>query len=159
MTDRVAKEGILVGVIAFMAITSAVLVTAFLVFAISNLELADKDYVGLQRLISTELAAYFVWVVTIIAGFSLILVVSPFGAIKLGRTDERPAFGVFSWYAMLFSAGVGTGILFWSVTEPMIHYQGNPFILHAGIEPNTEAAAQRRSVSIKNNQRRGNIRE
>lgn len=141
MTEYVAKKGILSGVNAFMAITSAALVTVFLAFTISNLELADKVYVGLQRLISTELAAYFVWVVTAIAGFSLILAVSPFGSIKLGRTDERPAFGVFSWFAMLFSAGVGTGILFWSVAEPMIHYQGNPFILYAGIEPNTEAAA------------------
>ncbi len=141
MTDYVAKKGILSGANSFMAITAAALVMAFLVFTIFNLELADKAYVGLQRLISTRLATYFVWLVTAIAGFALLVALSPFGAVKLGGDDEQPAFGYFSWFAMLFSAGVGTGILFWSVAEPMIHYQGNPFIELAGIEPNTEAAA------------------
>ncbi len=124
-----------------MAITAAALVMVFLAFTIFDLELADKAYVGLQRLISTRLAGYFVRLVTAIAGFALLVAISPFGAVKLGGDDEQPAFGYFSWFAMLFSAGVGTGILFWSVAEPMIHYQGNPFIELAGIEPNTEAAA------------------
>ena len=141
MTEYVTKKGILSGANSFMAITAAALVMVFLAFTIFNLELADKAYVGLQRLISTRLAAYFVWLVTAIAGFSLLVAISPFGAVKLGGDDEQPAFGYFSWFAMLFSAGVGTGILFWSVAEPMIHYQGNPFIELAGIEPNTEAAA------------------
>ena len=141
MTEYVTKKGILSGANSFMAITAAALVMVFLAFTIFNLELADKAYVGLQRLISTRLATYFVWLVTAIAGFALLVALSPFGAVKLGGDDEQPAFGYFSWFAMLFSAGVGTGILFWSVAEPMIHYQGNPFIELAGIEPNTEAAA------------------
>lgn len=141
MTEYVTKKGILSGANSFMAITAAALIMVFLVFTIFNLELADKAYVGLQRLISTRLATYFVWLVTAIAGFALLVALSPFGAVKLGGDDEQPAFGYFSWFAMLFSAGVGTGILFWSVAEPMIHYQGNPFIELAGIEPNTEAAA------------------
>lgn len=141
MIEFVAKKGVLSGANSFMAVSAAVLVIAFLALTIFNLELADKAYVGLQQLISTRLAGYFAWVVTFIAGFSLLLAVSPFGAVKLGGDDEQPAFGHFSWFAMLFSAGVGTGILFWSVAEPIIHYQGNPFIDLAGIEPNTEAAA------------------
>ncbi len=141
MTEYVAKKGILSGANSFMAVTAVALILVFLAFTIFNLELADKAYVGLQRLISTRLAAYFVWLVTAIAGFSLLVAISPFGAVKLGGDDEQPAFGYFSWFAMLFSAGVGTGILFWSVAEPMIHYQGNPFIELAGIEPNTKAAA------------------
>ena len=141
MTKYVARKGVLSGANSFMAVSAAVLVIAFLALTIFNLELADKAYVGLQRLISTRLAGYFAWVVTLIAGFSLLLAISPFGAVKLGSDDEQPAFGHFSWFAMLFSAGVGTGILFWSVAEPIIHYQGNPLIDLAGIEPNTEAAA------------------
>jgi len=49
----------------------------FLAFTIFNLELADAAYVGLQGLIATRLAAYFVWAVTVIAGFSLILADPP----------------------------------------------------------------------------------
>ncbi len=141
MTEYVTRKGILSGANSFMAISAAALVMVFLAFTIFNLELADKAYVGLQQLVSKKLAGYFVWVVTVVAGFSLILAISPFGAIKLGGDDEQPAFGHFSWFAMLFSVGVGTGILFWSVAEPMIHHQGNPFIELAGIEPNTAAAA------------------
>jgi choline/glycine/proline betaine transport protein len=61
--------------------------------------------------------------------------------VRLGGDDERPAFGRFSWFAMLFSAGVGTGLLFWGVAEPIFHFQANPFIANAGIEARSEMAA------------------
>ena len=66
MTEYVAKKGILSGANSFMAITAAALVMVFLAFTIFNLELADKAYVGLQRLISTRLAGYFVWLACIL---------------------------------------------------------------------------------------------
>jgi len=72
-----ANKGILSGANSFMAITTAALVMVFLAFTIFNLELANAAYVGLQGLIATRLAAYFVWVVTVIAGFSLILADPP----------------------------------------------------------------------------------
>jgi choline/glycine/proline betaine transport protein len=137
MTKLIAEKGVLSGANAFMAVSSAALVLVFLTLTIFNLELADDIYVGLQRLISARLTGSIVWAVTLIAGFSILLAISPYGAIRLGGDDEGPAFGIFSWFAMLFSAGVGTGILFWSVAEPNIHYQGNPFIDLAGIEPGT----------------------
>jgi len=137
----VADKGILAGANPVMAVLSAALVLLFLVFTGVNLEFADSVYVGLQQFIATHFAGYLVWTVTLLVAFALLLAISPFGRVKLGADDDKPAFGRFSWFAMLFSAGVGTGLLFWGVAEPIIHFQANPFIEHAGIEGRSEAAA------------------
>lgn len=51
------------------------------------------------------------------------LAVSPYGNIRLGQDDDRPEFSTSSWLAMLFSAGMGVGLLFWAVAEPLTHFQ------------------------------------
>ncbi|QGU00405.1 Glycine betaine transporter OpuD [Candidatus Syntrophocurvum alkaliphilum] len=52
----------------------------------------------------------------------IFLILSPLGEIKLGRDDEEPAYSNKAWFAMLFSAGMGIGLLFWGVSEPINHY-------------------------------------
>lgn len=54
------------------------------------------------------------------------LAVSPLGRIRLGRDDEAPEFSFISWFAMLFSAGMGIGLVFWGAAEPMVHYLTPP---------------------------------
>ena len=54
------------------------------------------------------------------------LAFSRFGDVVLGDPKERPEFGDISWYSMLFSAGMGVGILFWGAAEPLTHYLNNP---------------------------------
>jgi len=56
--------------------------------------------------------------------FSLYLVVSPLGKIRLGGDDAKTEFSTLSWFAMLFSAGMGIGLMYWSVTEPVAYYTG-----------------------------------
>lgn len=56
----------------------------------------------------------------------LVLALSPFGKVKLGRDDEKAEFSMLSWFAMLFSAGMGIGLVFWSIAEPMYHFMGPP---------------------------------
>ena len=63
------------------------------------------------------------------------------GNIRLGGNDAKPEFTTTSWYAMLLSAGMGIGLMFWSVGEPMFHYS-SPSPMFAGIEGNTPEAAQ-----------------
>jgi len=67
---------------------------------------------------------------------SLILAFSRFGKIVLGNKGEKPEFSTLSWLSMLFAAGMGTGILFWGVAEPITHYLGAP-----GLEAETESGA------------------
>lgn len=79
----------------------------------------------------------FTWVVTnlgwsFILGASLFLFVtiflifSPLGSIKLGRDTDKPEYSNLTWFAMLFSAGMGIGLLFWGVSEPIFHYDWPP---------------------------------
>ncbi|PKM75108.1 MAG: glycine/betaine ABC transporter permease [Firmicutes bacterium HGW-Firmicutes-17] len=63
--------------------------------------------------------------------FSLYLAFGRFGKIRLGNDDDRPEYSNFSWFAMLFSAGMGIGLVFWGVAEPVFHYAQPPM----GIEP------------------------
>jgi len=72
------------------------------------------------------------WGWTFILGASVFLIMivylllSPVGEIKLGRDDEKPEYGNFTWFAMLFSCGMGIGLLFWGVSEPIWHYMWPP---------------------------------
>lgn len=56
----------------------------------------------------------------------LVIALSPLGRIRLGQDDEKPEFGFLSWFAMLFSAGMGIGLVFWGGAEPMYHYMSPP---------------------------------
>jgi glycine betaine transporter len=71
----------------------------------------------------------------ILAGF---LAFGPYGSIRLGRDDEEPEFSFTSWIAMLFAGGMGAGLLFWGVAEPVTHFDNPP----TGAGGTAEAARQ-----------------
>lgn len=56
----------------------------------------------------------------------LAVALSPLGKVRLGADDEKPEFSFISWFAMLFSAGMGIGLVFWGVAEPMYHFMDPP---------------------------------
>ncbi|MFP4315097.1 MAG: BCCT family transporter [Desulfovibrionales bacterium] len=58
--------------------------------------------------------------------FSLFMAFSKYGEIKLGKDHEKPRFSYFGWFSMLFAAGMGIGLIFWSVAEPLSHYLNPP---------------------------------
>lgn len=55
------------------------------------------------------------------------LAFSKYGSIRLGKDNEKPEYSTFAWFTMLFSAGMGIGLVFWSIAEPIYHYTGPPF--------------------------------
>jgi glycine betaine transporter len=69
--------------------------------------------------------------------FALYLAFSKYGKIRLGSDEDRPEYSNFSWFAMLFSAGMGIGLVFWGVAEPVFHYAQPPM----GIEPSSTQSA------------------
>lgn len=75
-----------------------------------------------QAFITNSFGWYYLLVVSLFVGFCLFLIFSPIGKIKLGRPDEKPEFGLLSWFAMLFSAGMGIGLVFYGAAEPISHY-------------------------------------
>ncbi|HEX2174988.1 MAG TPA: BCCT family transporter [Nocardioidaceae bacterium] len=92
--------------------------------------------------IQTNIVGAFGWYyVLIVAGFvafSIWMGVSRFGDIKLGRDEDEPEFGVMAWFAMLFAAGMGIGLVFWGAAEPLTFYdQPKP-----GVEGSPDELAQ-----------------
>ncbi len=77
---------------------------------------------NVRVLIGTDLGWYYLLLVTFIVLFCLFLIVSPVGQIKLGDPDSEPEHSNISWLAMLFSAGMGIGLVFWGAAEPLSHF-------------------------------------
>jgi glycine betaine transporter len=69
--------------------------------------------------------------------FVIVLAISPFGRMRLGKPDERPDYSWYSWIGMLFAAGIGVGFVFWGVAEPVLYYFDTPM----GFSPETPGAA------------------
>lgn len=67
----------------------------------------------------------YVWTVTLFIIALLYLMISKYGKIRLGPNDSKPEHSFFSWIAMLFAAGMGIGLMYFSVAEPMQHFS-NP---------------------------------
>ncbi len=66
----------------------------------------------------------FMWSANFFVVFCLILVISPYGKIRLGGDKAKPDYTTLSWLSMLFSAGMGIGLMFWGVAEPLAYYTG-----------------------------------
>ncbi|TDT14561.1 choline/glycine/proline betaine transport protein [Ilumatobacter fluminis] len=89
---------------------------------------------------------YFGWFYILVANIFVVAVLvfafSKYGRIRLGGQYAKPDFSNFAWYAMLISAGMGIGIMFWSVAEPINHYETpSPYFDVAGSTPQSEQAA------------------
>jgi glycine betaine transporter len=79
----------------------------------------------------------YLWVVLGLVVLAIVLAFSRYGDLKLGAPDEEPEFSTTAWFAMLFAAGMGIGLVYWGVAEPLTHYGAPP----PGIAPHTPEAA------------------
>lgn len=90
--------------------------------------------------IKNFVASTFGWYYMLLMSFMLVLSIfftlSPYGRIRLGKDTDRPQFSTVTWIAMLFSAGMGIGLVFYGAAEPLSHFAISP----ATEEPNTDAA-------------------
>jgi glycine betaine transporter len=112
---------------------SLFVVAAALVFSSSVKTFA----VQISLFMTQNLSWFYVLISTGFLVYLIYLAFSAFGNIVLGDPNERPEFSTFSWCAMLFSAGMGVGILFWGAAEPVHHY-----VLPPLAEPSTPLAAK-----------------
>lgn len=82
---------------------------------------------GLNGLILQNFAAWYIWVVAFFIVVCFVLAVWPAaGRLNLGLEGEKPEFNNFSWFSMMFGAGIGVGMLTWAVAEPVSHFNSNP---------------------------------
>ncbi|WP_018233838.1 BCCT family transporter [Thioalkalivibrio thiocyanodenitrificans] len=120
---------------------SAIMVVVFVAFGVAFPVTAAAVFDGIHGFITEYLGWGYLLVVTLFVAFLVWLGFSRYGAIRLGQPEDRPEFGYGAWFAMLFSAGMGIGLVFWSVAEPILHYQNPP---HA--EGGTHEAARQAMV-------------
>lgn len=76
--------------------------------------------------ITSTLGWYYLILTTVIVFFCVFLIFSPIGKLKLGRPNDKPEFNTVSWFAMLFSAGMGIGLVFYGAAEPIAHFASPP---------------------------------
>ncbi|WP_193161417.1 BCCT family transporter [Microbulbifer hainanensis] len=107
-------------------------------YAVLFAEDATTRFKALQAAIVTNMSWYYVLVVAIILLSVVFIAISRFGEIKLGPEHAEPDYDYRSWFAMLFSAGMGIGLLFFGVAEPVMHYLSPP----VGETGNAAAARQ-----------------
>ncbi len=81
----------------------------------------------IKQFIFVNLNWVYVWAVTLFVIFLVYLMFSKFGNIKLGSNDSKPEYTFFSWISMLFAAGMGIGLMYFSVAEPMQHFSTEAF--------------------------------
>jgi choline/carnitine/betaine transport len=100
---------------------SAVIV-AFSVFALVAPHLAEAVFLAIQSSIVNAFNWYYVLIAAFFVVFALFLGFSRFGDIRLGKDDDKPEFSLGAWFSLLFAAGMGIGLVFYGVSEPLSHF-------------------------------------
>ena len=113
------------------------LITAWGLIAPGSLDSAMERALAV---ITRSFGWFYLWVVLGLVLLALFLAVSRYGDLKLGGEDEEPAFSVLTWVSMLFAAGMGIGLVFWGVAEPLSHFAAAPPGLVAGTPEAANAA-------------------
>lgn len=108
----------------FYIAAAIILVVVF--FGAITPESLDSVTENLQNWITDSFGWYYLFLVTGIVLICLFFIVSPMGQITLGKPDEKPEYSFISWIAMLFSAGMGIGLVFFGTAEPLSHYAIHP---------------------------------
>lgn len=101
---------------------SLVLIALFILWGVitpNHLESVTSD---IQSFLQEKFGWFYLLSASTILIFVIYLAFSKFGHIKLGKDDDEPEYHTLSWIAMLFSAGMGIGLVFWGVAEPVSHY-------------------------------------
>ena len=118
-------------------VISSITIVVFVVGALVFQEAATEVFSNTRGWLTTNLDWFFMIAANLVLLFCLYVALSPLGRVRLGGRDAKPEYTNLTWLAMLFAAGVGIGLLFFGVAEPVYYFQQPPL----GITPKTEEAA------------------
>lgn len=116
---------------------SLIIIMGLVLFSVIAPETAGNFFNNLKLAVLEEASWFYVLTVAIIISLVAFLGISRYGEIKLGPDHSEPDYSYSSWFAMLFSAGMGIGLMFFGVAEPIMHFTSPPMA-----EPNSIAAAK-----------------
>ena len=103
---------------------SSSLIIAFVIATLMFPDQANQVLASVRAWSLSTFDSYVMAAVNLILLFCLALIFLPVGAIRLGGVNARPQFSRLSWFSMLFAAGMGIGLMFWGVAEPMAYFTG-----------------------------------
>lgn len=105
---------------------SGLSVVVFVIYALLAPQQAADFFGWLRPTLTSTFDGFFLSAANIFVLFCLVLVVSPYGSVRLGGAEAKPDYGYAGWFAMLFAAGMGIGLMFFGVLEPA-YYFGTPW--------------------------------
>ena len=120
-------------------VISGLTIVAFVLFTLMFQEGAAEAFGALRPWLTSTFDWVFMIAANIFVLFCLFLIVSPLGKIRLGGADAKPDYSYAGWFAMLFAAGMGIGLMFFGVLEPVNHFKSPPLGIDAA---NIEAARE-----------------
>ncbi len=117
---------------------AACVILIFVVFAVVAPDTAESLFLSVQDKVVNTFSWYYVLIAAFFVAFTIYVGFSKFGDIKLGQDDDEPEFSNLSWLALLFAAGMGIGLVFYGVSEPLSHFSSP----RPGVTGTTEELAQ-----------------
>ena len=140
---KTVKGGFYDGFSKFVALPAKAIITAFIIWAIAFPTAAGESLGEANRTIISLFAPWYIYVVAAFLIACLVLAIVPkYGNKVIGQPGEKPEFGRFSWFAMLFGAGLGIGMLTYSTGEPLSHFSNNPEIIGGAAAARSAEAVQ-----------------
>jgi len=108
-------------------VISSIAIIVFIIGSLIFQEGATKLFGDLRVWLTTNLDWLFMITTNLVFLFCLVVAISPLGKVRLGGADAKPEYSYLTWLAMLFAAGVGIGLLFFGVSEPITYFQGGSY--------------------------------
>ena len=121
-----------------IAITAKLLIAALILWAMIFPKRSSSFLSGINDTILASFGFWYIYAMAFFVITCLALAIWPAsGRLKLGLKDDKPEFSSFSWFSMMFGAGIGIGMLTFATAEPMYHFAKNPATIQALTEPST----------------------
>ncbi|RKU39329.1 BCCT transporter [Candidatus Poribacteria bacterium] len=108
-------------------VISSIAIVVFIIGSLIFQEGATKLFGDIRVWLTTNLDWLFMITTNLLFLFCLVVAFSPIGKVRLGGADAKPEYSYLTWLAMLFAAGVGIGLLFFGVSEPITYFQGGSY--------------------------------
>jgi len=126
-----------------VTIPGKIIVSLLIMWAIFFPVRANETLSAANENIISSFSGWYVYLVALLMVIALVLAVLPqSGRLRIGAPGDKPEFSRFSWFAMLFGAGIGIGMLTYSTGEPLAHFSNNPEIIRGAIEASSAEAVR-----------------
>ena len=120
-------------------IPASIIIFGLIAFASFAATDSERIFGSINSVVTDTIGWWYIVVVSLFVLFAFYVAITRMGNIKLGADDDTPEFSIVAWFAMLFSAGMGIGLVFWGVAEPLNHFL-NPPSIHGQVAEGIAAA-------------------